>query len=170
MIAEQVIYETSSPLPGLGVAILITVWRTDFAAGRMTRESHVFLPDDEVHLHEIAFEHIRTDAAASLAVCALRATHLLLARHVTGFSAHDRWLAAATCTYGTVRQEEHPFFRFRLMGRFRDALWEMQDWTISEELRGALAQVTAYRSDSQEAELLARVFLASERVAMPEVG
>lgn len=37
-------------------------------------------------------------------------------------------------------------------------MWEIQDWTISTTLREALAQITRYRTDSAEAELLGRIF------------
>jgi hypothetical protein len=158
---ETLLFEQATPLPGHGAPILVTILRPE-SRGRYLRESHVFLPDSELHLHEIGRGRASGEEASST-VCALRETHALLAARLAEERKNLRGPAALA--YQSRFLAEHPFFRFRLEGRFRNALWEMQDWTTSPALRALLAQVTGYRSDLREAELLARIFAGAASAA-----
>ena len=106
------------------------------------------------------------DDAPLLAVSP-RITHGLFSVHLAARGGRDRWLPCPAFRYETRRIGEHPFHSFRLADRFRREMWQIQDWTISRELRFALAQVTAYRADQAETAFLARLFGADEPRPQP---
>lgn len=166
MEAEQLFFEEATSLAGHGAPVLITILRGEPRGTRYLRESHVFLPDSELHLHEIG-QGVAPAASSEFVARSLRETHRLLVSFLAAERGNTRW-PSDDPAYRSQAMAEHPFFRFRLAGRFRDSLWEIQDWTTSQVLRGLLAQVTSYRADLVEAELLARVF--SERVSEPEAS
>jgi hypothetical protein len=156
---EEIIYERSDAAPGQGPLLFVTVVLRDEARDRVTRESHVFLPRENRHLHELEFApRRRADRAAVLAGC-IRATHRLFADQLVR-AGNERASGGEGLSYATRRLDAHPFHDFRLRRQFLDEMWEIQDWTISPGLRDALARVTRYRADSAEAELLGRIFAA----------
>lgn len=154
---EEIIYEQTDEVPGQGALLFVTAVIHDEARGRVTRESHVFLPRENRHLHEISFSpRGRLSEAALLAGC-VRATHRLFAAQLAR-AGNERASGGEELSYATRRLEAHPFHDFRLRQQFLDEMWEIQDWTVSPGLREALARVTRYRADSAEAELLGRIF------------
>lgn len=158
---EEIIYERADGVGDFGAVIFVTVLARHEGCERETRESHVFLPGRNLHLHEIVFATPgRTDWSESLGE-AVRATHGLLAERVERSPlGEDRagGGAEAGLRYATRRMDVHPFHDFRVRGWFSDAMWEIQDWTVSPALREALGRVTRCRGDEAEAELIKRIF------------
>jgi hypothetical protein len=155
--SEEIIYEKADAVADRGAVFFVTVILRDEARGRMTRESHVFLPSEKRHLHEI--EDAPLTRAVAGPAAGLASTHGLLARHLVR-TGNERATGGEGLSYVTHRLAAHPFHGFRLRNEFADALWEIQDWSLSPGLRAALAGVTRYRFDSAEAELLGRIFAA----------
>lgn len=158
---EEVVYESADLVSGHGPAFFVTVLTRHEARERATRESHVFLPGENLHLHEIAFIPLSRDESDASVAEAVRATHGLFAARVAeraGGQGRAGGGEGAGLIYATRRTEESPFHEFRLRGWFPDAMWEIQDWTVSAVLREALGRVTRYRADAGEAELLRRMF------------
>lgn len=160
--SEELVYELAEFVRGYGPVVFVTVLTRHEARERETRESHVFLPRENLHLHDIAFAPLGRDEASDSLAEAVRGTHglfaALVARRAGG---EERGPEAAGLHYATRRLATDPFHEFRLQNQFQDAMWEIQDWTVSAALREALGRVTRYRADAGEAELLRRIFAAA---------
>lgn len=158
--AEEVIYEQTDSSSKFGPVIFVTAVIRDDLRDQVMRESHVFLLHGNRHLHEITFlTNSRENEATLLAGC-IRATHRLFAEQLAR-AGDERVSGNEGLAYVTKRLDAHPFHTIGLQNRFRDELWEIQDWTVSHTLREVLASVTCYRADTTEAELLTRIFSAA---------
>lgn len=171
---EEVVYETTDGAGDFGPVVFVTALIRHEARERETRESHVFLLRENLHLHDIVFAPLGRDEAAASLADAVRATHALFAglvakRGAAGSILHSGRVSAsaggdegaeagAGLRYATRRLAAHPFHEFRVRGQFQDAMWEIQDWSVSPALREALGRVTRYRADAGEAEVLRRIF------------
>lgn len=160
---EEIVYEKAKGVGNLGSVIFVTALTRHEARERETRESHVFLPRENLHLHDIVCTSLGIDDAAASLAEAVCKTHELFAALVRKRGSGVSGLRSvaqegAGLSYVTCQLAEHPFHEFRLRGWFGDAMWEIQDWTVSAALREALARVTCYRADAEEAERLREIF------------
>ena len=157
--SEEIIYEQADEVPGHGTLLFVSVLSRDEQQNRVTRESHVFHPGEERHLHEINhFSRGCADDDTLRADC-VRATHRLFADQLLR-AGNPRASGGEGVAYATRRLDAHPFHDLRLRGKFLATMWEIQDWTVSPGLRDALGRVTRSRADASEAALLARIFSA----------
>ena len=155
--SEEIIYEQADHVPDHGQLFFITVVQHDAERKRDVYESRVFIPQQNLHLHELKLSpRDRCDEKALLAT-GIEATHRLFADQLAR-DGNEHALGQQGFSYATRRVAAHPFYGFQLRNQFRNQMWEIQDWTISPTLRNALAQITRYRTDSAEAELLGRIF------------
>lgn len=133
---EEIYCEQACPIPGIGSPLLLTVVVRDDARGQIARESHVFLPQEERHLHEIVWLPCDRDGDdATLAGC-IRATHRLFARQLAARA------AGGDFSYVTRHLATPPFQAFGSQDKFRDEMQDIQAWTISRVLREALSRAT----------------------------
>ncbi len=156
--SADILYEQADEVPGFGAVLFVTAVTTDVKRGRVVRESHVFVPRENLHRHDIVCGAATRDDAAVALADGVRATHGLFAALVGARGQDQERAARHGLAYATRRLDEHPFHDFRLRNLFRDQLWEIQDWTVTPALREALAQVTRYRAEPDEAALLSRIF------------
>ena len=170
MLTEHLVYERAEAASRLDEAFLVTAVAHDRSRSLIVRESHVFFPGREVHRHEIVFQDASI-APNMEAVVRQARDHTRKLGLFSGASRSwsDRWFPAqGVATVELSRVEECPFHEYLLAGKFRDDLWEIQDWTTSRALRATLARVTSYRFDVAEAALLARIFNGSVPIALSE--
>ncbi|EIP99008.1 hypothetical protein OpiT1DRAFT_03511 [Opitutaceae bacterium TAV1] len=161
---EEVIYEQAEALPGRASPFFITVLAIDDLRAQVTQENHVFLPGEEKYLHQITWPTFSHENVATITARAIRDTHRLFIDHLAARASQacDRWHPAPSLSCEVRRLSSHPFHRLKLENRFLHQMWEIQEWTVSRELREALAQVTRYKADSAEAELLGRIFAGND--------
>src|SRR3954464_9291109 len=102
--SEELVYELADFVRGFGPVIFVTVLTRHEARERETRESHVFLPRENLHLHDIAFAPLGRDEAPDSLGEAVRGTHGLFAALVAKRTGgEERGPEAAGLHYATRR-------------------------------------------------------------------
>jgi hypothetical protein len=163
MSLERLIFERADARPELGAAYLISAVHLDVARRQIIRESHVFVPAENVHRHEIVCLPAPAECTLEQACdLAREATRGLLHRFLEARISNSRWHPAHSRPLVVRRLDSHPFHELLLAGGFREELWSIQDWTTSGSLRSELAKVASYHSDHAETELFARIFSAQQ--------
>jgi hypothetical protein len=168
MCSEILIHEQAGVDAPAAAPVLVTCILANEERMQLVEESHVFLPAGQRYIQSIRYRKL-TDATRLQSVEAgVQATRTLFLRHMACFGA-SATNANVLCDF--ERLEEAPFHGFKLAGQFLHEMAEIQEWTVSGELRRLLAEVLSYKSDRDESELLARIFndySASRRAAQAE--
>lgn len=142
---ENLLCEYSNLVPDHGPATFITVMSTCPGNGLRRRESHVFLPAVELHLHELVYSYPESDDDGDNLKQGSRATHQLLADHLAGATPENRRLVLGSdsaLAYRSTVLDEPPFRSFRSQPFLVRTMWQIQDWTHSDRLRAHLREAT----------------------------
>jgi hypothetical protein len=155
---EQVIYTQACGVPAGEAPVFITVVVRDERRRLTTQECHVFLPKEEIHLHKINYINDSGDDPALVTAGALRETHRLYAQHIISKGNPDCLTVDRSVCIDAETMQESPFYRFRLANQFSEAMWEIQAWTASSELRQTLSKLVRYKADPAEATWMSGLF------------
>ncbi len=158
MHTEKAIYTQAAGVPDLEAPVFVTVAVADQRRQLVIQESHVFLPQNDTYLHKINYFSNSSHDFGAVIVSGIRATHRLHTEYMASRAADRHPIFDPLTSLDADALEAHPFHRFRLENKFIEQMWEIQEWTASRELRQALAQVTRYKTDHAEAELIHRIF------------